>query len=218
MLEPSTQLTEGIGFLRAPMDRVVCFMSDWLVPQGQHPAERFRADVESALARMRPFWGTSAILVVATQNEWTGVFCGEKSGVEIEKYVAYPSREIPCEGVRFLYRRHSYNPATQEGRLGVVQWQMYEPRETYFLNYGRAVSLARDVDRWIFETSYKPLPFEHLDRYKARNPRDRFTFEMMMEYAEALGIRPFSPDFYREECAIFGPPLWETQGQTQREG
>jgi hypothetical protein len=189
-------------------------MNAWLVPQGRQPAESFHAHIESALARMVPLSGTLAILLVTAENEWTGVFCGETS--EVGKYVGHSSHNIPCEGVYFLYRRHSYDPATQEGRLGVVQWQMYEPRETYFLNLGRAVSLARDVDRWIFETSYKPLPFEHLDRYKARNPRDRFSFEMMMEYAEALGIRPFSPDFYREECAIFGPPLWATQGHTHQ--
>jgi hypothetical protein len=48
----------------------------------------------------------------------------------------------------------------------------------------------------VFETRGDPLPFEQVERYKARLKKDRFTFDMLQDYSKALGLRPFDEDFY----------------------
>ncbi|MBL8820672.1 MAG: hypothetical protein JNL58_31910 [Planctomyces sp.] len=65
-----------------------------------------------------------------------------------------------------------------------------------FLNIRRSISAANDGGRWRFDANGETLDFEQLERYKARQIRERFNPEMLDEYLTALGISFFSQDFY----------------------
>jgi hypothetical protein len=60
----------------------------------------------------------------------------------------------------------------------------------------RSIYAANDGGRSKFGANGKPFDFEQLERYKAKQIRDRFTPEMLDEYLRHFGIRFFSPDFY----------------------
>ena len=53
-----------------------------------------------------------------------------------------------------------------------------------------------DGGRWVFEQSGEPYPFEKLDAYERSRKRDRFTRELLEEYLQHFGIRPFADDFF----------------------
>lgn len=40
-----------------------------------------------------------------------------------------------------------------------------------------------------------PSPSERMESYNSRRMTDRFTFEMLKQYLEELGIRPFERDY-----------------------
>ena len=65
-----------------------------------------------------------------------------------------------------------------------------------FLNIRRSISVSNDGGRWRFDANGEPLDFEQLERYKARQIRERFTPEMLEEYLTALGINFFSQNFF----------------------
>jgi hypothetical protein len=58
------------------------------------------------------------------------------------------------------------------------------------------------VDGCEFEEGGTPFEFEEQERYKAKDVMERFTFEMLERYVQALGLSPFEESFYRPEEAI----------------
>jgi hypothetical protein len=76
---------------------------------------------------------------------------------------------------------------------------VYAPHQTHWLNCLRVVSASNDGGPWVFQQSGEPFPFEKLERYQARKVRDRFTFDMLKEYLQHLGLSPFDEHFYLPE-------------------
>jgi hypothetical protein len=87
-----------------------------------------------------------------------------------------------------------------------VQLRYFEDHETFFLNYGRSISLTNDEDGWEFEQNWQPFPFERLECYKNQRIKDRFTVEMLVEYLGHLGIDAVDPKKYGPRCALFDVP------------
>ncbi|MBN1205962.1 MAG: hypothetical protein JXB05_13680, partial [Myxococcaceae bacterium] len=84
-----------------------------------------------------------------------------------------------------------------QGRYGAVMLDVFGPEQPGKLNnYVRALEVANDGGRWVFEQEGEPFPFEQLEQYQARRVRDRFTFEMLKDYLRHLGLAPFEEDFY----------------------
>ena len=94
-------------------------------------------------------------------------------------------------------------PGIREGRYGAVQFQLFGPAQTDWLNYVRTISLSYDGTRWSFDVSGTPQDFEDLEAYRSRRIRDRFTSEMLERYCKALGIEVFDPEFYGPESMFF---------------
>ena len=46
------------------------------------------------------------------------------------------------------------------------------------------------------QDAVEPFPFEQVERYTERIKKKRLTFEMLRDYAAALGVRAFDEDFY----------------------
>lgn len=70
--------------------------------------------------------------------------------------------------------------------------------------------MANDGGNWVFHQSGLPQPFEDTRRYSARRVRDRFTFEMLRDYLEAMGFHTFEEHFYLLQAAV----LVEKKGPT----
>lgn len=87
-------------------------------------------------------------------------------------------------------------PGIRNGRYGAVQFQLFGPVQTDWLNYIRTISVANDGTRWGFEAGGTPQDFEDPHAYRARRVRDRFTSEMLERYCKALGIELFDVRSY----------------------
>lgn len=82
-----------------------------------------------------------------------------------------------------------------------MQFTLYGPLRTEWLNYVRSVAVVND-DRWEFIATGTPQDFEEPEAYTARRIRDRFTSEMLERYCQALGIDVFNPDFYGPDAVL----------------
>lgn len=87
-------------------------------------------------------------------------------------------------------------------RLGAVKWELFAERPMQILNYERTIALVHESSKWVFETTGQPLPFEHLERYEARRPRDRFDSALVESYSQALGLDVFNPGAYGPRIAM----------------
>jgi hypothetical protein len=91
----------------------------------------------------------------------------------------------------------------RRGRYGGVQFELFGPERTDFLNYVRTISIAYDGSRWEFGATGEVQPFEELEAYQARRVRDRFMSEMLERYCRALGLEVFDPGTYGPEAVLF---------------
>jgi hypothetical protein len=73
---------------------------------------------------------------------------------------------------------------------------MFGPLSTDFLNYVRTISVVNDGSRWRFDANGTVQDFEDQAAYARRKVADRFTSEMLVDYAAALGLSAFDPDFF----------------------
>jgi hypothetical protein len=65
----------------------------------------------------------------------------------------------------------------------------------------RTVYAMLDGDRWAFFQKGDPLPFEDVDRYRARRRRDRLTPEIISIYLERIGYGSLRREFWIDETA-----------------
>ena len=203
LLNAYPPVTDNFAFVKADLERIVAFCDDWLIPQGVKPAERFRAPVEVAIRRLFPIT-EQRMLFIQCNSEWTALFCDTDDNPELP--IGNITGKLKLRGAIATYVPNSYNAQTDKGQMGAVQLRMFEPFETFFLNYGRSISVVNEYGRWSFDEGYEPLPFENLEAYKARRIRDRFTIEMLIDYLHHLEIDAYSPGFYTNECALYHPP------------
>lgn len=208
MTEPTIPMylpmANNIGFIDARFEQVVAFANDWLVPQGRKPAQEFNGTLGEAMERMYPLSGWRRLLVEC-KNGQTALFVD--SDDIPESPVGHITSGLSCRGVVLTCVEDTYDRETDSGTLGAIQLRFFEPHRTFFLNYGRSISVINEGERWRFDCGGgDPFPFEDVERYKARRVRDRFTREMLVDYLLALGIDAFSRDFYGPRCALFQPP------------
>jgi hypothetical protein len=167
-------------------------------------------------------------LFVETRSKWTAYFdCGIDGG-DPTSVVGYLSRTLRCRGVTALAQPHTIEQFKGRcGRYGGVQFQLFGPNETDFLNYVRTVYAQHDGSRWVFGVSGTPQPYEAPESYKARRIPDRFTSEMLESYCRALGIELFDLSFYGPRAVLIRtevatdkaaalPPVIHIEGATIR--
>ena len=59
------------------------------------------------------------------------------------------------------------------------------------------VGEEEDVGRWHFGTDGEVQPYEDAEAYRRRRHTDRLTERMLVDYAAAVGLRPWEDSFYR---------------------
>lgn len=80
--------------------------------------------------------------------------------------------------------------------MGSIQFEMFGPEKTEFLNYVRTIAVSFDGGRWVFEANGAIQEFEDLNAYQAPRTRDRFTSDLLERYCKALDIDVFNPKAY----------------------
>lgn len=154
---------------------------------------------------------TSAVrpreLVVATKNpEWTAIFdCGLTGGDPVSS-VGFLSRSLQLQGVVVVSIPDSSDDHHRDRRPAARQFEMFAPIRTGFLNYVRTVSVVQDGAKWRFDANGTIQDFEDVEAYARRKVADRFTPSMLVDYADALGLRPFDDDFFPGPSALVTNP------------
>jgi hypothetical protein len=203
-------ITSSIGFLRVPLDEAAEALFRWRMDlHGDVRRSDLEGGLVSGISRLEPLTGgvRPRELLVATSNaEWTAVFdCGVDGGDQVTT-VGHLSRTIPCQGVVVTSIPHTASKDGRSGRYGALQFEMFGPVRTEFLNYVRTISLIHDGARWRFDANGTVQDFEDLDAYQRRRVRDRFTLANLIDYCAALGVAPFDQDFYPGPSVLLETP------------
>jgi hypothetical protein len=198
-------ITSAIGLLQKPFDDAVHGLEAWR--RRLHPRVRVTQQdgpLPALLRRLEPL--TTAVspreLLVDTDSDWVAYFdCGHH-GSDPFSTVGYLAEALKCQSLAIATVPHTMGTGLETpGRYGAVQFELFGPERTDFLNTVRAVSAAFDTE-WRFDANGTVQDFEQVDRYAARRIRDRFTSRMLADYCAALGVRPFEEAFYRDRGAL----------------
>ena len=210
-------ITSSIGFLASPLDEVADGLQRWRA-EIHGSAERIPVDgglIEN-VHRLEPLTGgvCPRELLVATSNpEWTAVFdCGVDGGDQVTT-VGYLARTLHVQGVVVTAIPDRIADGQRADRYGALQFELFAPIMTEFLNYLRTVSLVREGTRWRFDASGTVRAYEDVSAYQARKIRERFTLEMLQKYAMSLGIDVFNESFYPgPSCLVVNPAMPPNDG------
>ncbi len=203
-------LTESIGFLEAPFEKVVAADRRWRLAHGNYNGWRISGPLPALLDSLLPL--TAPLLRrlwVQTTGRWTAYFDNQIIGSDTAGPLFYLAQQLRCRGVAVCLR-----PATgQRGQAVILT--IYGPQPTEWLNVVRSISAVQDSGRWEWKQSGSVQPFEEPGRYQERRVRDRFTPEMLERYAAGMGIRPFDDAFYSLAAQLIESPDVHQQARTQ---
>jgi hypothetical protein len=154
--------------------------------------------LEQVLSRLLPLSGgeTQRRLFIPTRSAWTAYVENGWTGTDAASPLSYMAEWLSIRCLRVVVVPHTLRK-NQGVRHGAVMLDVFGPEQPGKIhNYVRAIEVANDGGRWVFEQEGEPFPFEKLEQYQARRVRDRFTFEMLKDYLHHLGLSPFEEDFY----------------------
>lgn len=192
-------VTSSIGFLRLSLDDAVDALAGWRrsLTSGAVMTED-GGGFPGCLRLLAPLVsGARPRELLVAAGAWTAYFDCSLHGTDAVSTVGYLTQAAGCPGLAVCaVPRTIRGKGWRQGRHGAVQFEMFGPDRTEFLNYVRTVSASVDGDRWLFSASGAQQWFEEPAAYQARQVRDRFTSAMLERYCQALGVDVFNPAAY----------------------
>ncbi len=196
-------VTSEMGFLELGAERAAQAFATWhgelMTPRGiTVELLPVAGRLEQALSSLLPLSGgeTQRRLFIPTRSAWTAYVSNQWTGTDAASPMSTMARRLSIRCLRVVAVPHTLRKH-QGGRYGAVMLDMFGPEQPGKLNnYVRAVEVANDGGRWVFDQEGEPFPFEQVEQYQARRVRDRFTFDMLKDYLRHLGLAPFEEDFY----------------------
>lgn len=194
-------LTYSIGFLEAPIDKVVAALEKWRRSHFKSISIEAVADpLPGALLLLEPLsMPRRRELLFSTTSRWTAYFDNGMRGGDPASAIGYLSTCLKCRGLGIKCVPNSLDSeeGTKKGTYGAIQFELFAPESNKeFLNYERTISLANDGGKWVFSANGTAQPFERVENYRNRKTEERFSAELLADYCLALGIRPFDPGYY----------------------
>jgi hypothetical protein len=207
--------TEAIGFVRAPLAHAADTLARWRRElDDETRVTPVRGSRPELLGKLEPLTGAvrPRELLVATAGDWTAYFdCGLQGGDPVS-VVRHLALLLGTQGVAAAAVPDTIGDEVP-GRFGSIQFELFGPERTYFLNYVRTVSVVNDGGNWRCDAAGDVQPFEEPEDNHARRTRDRFSLDMLASYCAALGIEPFGEDFYLDDGVLTTSPMPVPDGQ-----
>ena len=97
-------------------------------------------------------------------------------------------------------------------RLGAVQFELFGPLSTEFLNYVRTVSVTFSGSKWQYTPTGTEQVIEEVETYKSSRVRDRFTSDMLERYCRAIGLDPFTGTAYGPNAVLLESAVPQASG------
>jgi hypothetical protein len=197
-------ITSACGFLEGDVERCVSEFAGWQrdinAQYGQDVVRRpVSGDLEGMLRMLLPLTNAKEIryLFVPTASQWTAYFSNGHDGSDAAP-VSYMAGRLGARSVYIVATPHTFrrDGGQYRGRQGALILRVHSAEGVGKGESVRFVELFNDTGKWEFRQGGDPLPFEQPERYKATRKRDRFTFDMLAAYLDALGLSPFEESFY----------------------
>lgn len=197
-------ITSELYFLQSDRDTVTDFLADDLYRSQRErglevETQTVNGPLADALKNLLPLQipDNRRYLLMNAVNGWTAFFDNGSMGTD-PTAPRFLCQDLNCRGIRIVASPQTFESSAGHppGRWGALIFEVYSPDPDLILNYERIVSLSNQGGYWDFHTSGEPFGFEDTEQYTARRKRDRFTFEMLCDYAAHMGLRPFDEDFY----------------------
>jgi hypothetical protein len=204
--------TSSPGFLRVEFDTAVDALHRWRTDlDGDTVAvEYLTGGLDETLPKLEPLIGgaTPRELLISASDGWVAYFDCSLQGTDAVSPIGYLSRTIGCQGLSIATVPHtSGRPGVKNGRLGGVQFELFGPYKTEFLNYVRTIGVVYDDSgKWRFDATGTEQWFEDTAAYRARRVRDRFTSTMLERYCKAMDLDVFNPATYGPRAALIRSP------------
>jgi hypothetical protein len=195
-------VTSTMGFLELGAEQAAQAFATWqrglMTPRGITVEVRpVSGTLEQVLSSLLPLTSGERRrhLFIPTRSAWTAYVADQWTGTDAASPMSVMARRLGIRCLRVVAVPHTLRG--DQGRYGAVMLDVFGPEQPGKpTNYVRAVEVANDGGRWVFEQEGEPFPFEQVEKYQARRVRDRFTFEMLKDYLRHLGLAPFEEDFY----------------------
>jgi hypothetical protein len=176
----SSPIGWSVHYLDAGFDAVLDAI--WDVRAGAKIEMRAAEPYPAVLQTLVPFEAPWTRELVMPCGAWTAYLNNGINGGDSTAIGQAVARQL---SVRHVMAEHTlpYGPGHQATQLW-ISGPLGKPP----LMVERVISATATNGRWEWHTSGEPLPFEDVDRYSARNIRDRFDRRMLLGYLNALGI------------------------------
>ena len=212
-------VTSSIGLLQMPLSDAAQALAEWRRDlHGSVRVVEVSGDLPTLIRYLDPLTlrvRPRELVVSVGDGEWTAYFDFGLNGGDPVSVIGHLTRTLRTQGVAVHAVPHTYGTGLETpGRFGAVQFELFGPLMTEFLNYVRTVSVTYDGNRWRFDANGTVQDFEDTKRYAARRIRDRFTSEDLVRSCASLGLRPFDEDFYRPVGVLIESPVTPPPGAT----
>lgn len=194
-------IASRIGFLNAPVDRVSNVLTKWRTELGRDVSVvALDGGLAKNVRRLEPLIGGASPreLVVQTANpEWTAWFGSSLHGGDASAVCSVLALDLGVHAVVVTSIPDVKPRPGRTERLGARQFELFAPLEVDIHNSVRAVSVTREGgNRWRFDAHGSVQDFENVAAYQRRSITERFTPQMLIDYAAEFGLYPFADDFY----------------------
>ena len=198
-------ITSSIGFLELSLDDAARGLEEWRQARQEVVVSRPPDGFPDVLRRLEPLTsGARPRELLVGAGKWTAYFDNSLRGPDAVSAIGHLSRTLKCQGLAIrVVPRTVGLPGVEKGRAGSVQFELFGPLQTKFLNYVRTVGVTFDGSKWVFSANGTEQEFEEVEAYRARRVRDRFSSEMLERYCQALGLDVFNDDAYGPEAVFF---------------
>jgi hypothetical protein len=151
-------------------------------------------ELEDILQSLEPLSMPQAerYLLIQCENGWTAYFDNHRIGTDLGGPLTVLSERAACDAVRICEQGVTRKDGTRRSDAVIFELRRVVSGKSIT---ARAVELVKE-GTWGWFTYGTPLSFEDVERYSEKRVADRFTLEMLERYANALGIKPFAPEFY----------------------
>ena len=196
-------LTSSFALVKAPLKTAVDRFATWHSTTARFPGqtglrqEIINTPFPSALRTLEPFnRGDWRHLFVPTDSDWTLVVNSNLPAPDLSSLAYVFADDYGLTTLVVRDQPHTLDTRTDKGRYGIFEFALYSPSGTGPSRIERMVRLLRELSAWEFLEIGEPLPFEHVERYKARRKTDRLDEALIIEYLGHMGAWPFNEKFY----------------------
>lgn len=199
-------ITWSVGFLNLPCEEAGDALASWR-RRNLEPGEELTVtaldlgwpEAASRLAPLTTIRYPRELVVQTADPAWSAYLTCSANGTDAVSAMSYLAG---AEKVHALSIACIQDQSRSGGPWGAVQFELYGPIETDFMNYVRTIGVVNDEGRWRFDTGGTPQAFEEPEQYTARLVRNRFTPEMLDRYCREFGLRVFDTDFFDTGTAV----------------